>query len=132
MVLLLAHPEVARRSCEHCQRVIYGDDGRPMRNPVGDEIPRAAANPPPCRTHVGCPKGTPEQARTLDARNERFYRAYQRARLTGRWPEDEWFLALATDCYQIEETVRRADAIRGAEMTGQAAAITALNAALSR
>lgn len=127
-MLLLAHPEVATRDCGHCQQFVYADSGRVERDAEGKPLARAPGNLPPCRVqYAGCPKGTPEQQRSMSPRNERFYRAYRRAKLTGRWPDDEWFLALATDCAEIEEQVRRADAIRGAELTGQAAALTAIS-----
>lgn len=128
-MLLYAHPEVATRDCEHCQRFVYGDDGRVSLDAIGQPRPRAPGNLPPCRVvHAGCPKGTPERPRSLTERNQRFYRAYRRARLTGRWPDDDWFLVLATDCAEIEEQIKRADAIRGAELTGQTAALRTLTA----
>lgn len=42
----------------------------------------------PCRDHRGCPKGTPEEPKTLNKINEICYRHYLECRAVGSFPDD--------------------------------------------
>jgi len=56
--MLLAHPEVATRSCEDCKKWVYNPDGsRQQRG--GKDVPRHPTVPTPCDS---CPKKSPEEA----------------------------------------------------------------------
>lgn len=109
MILQRQHPEVATRDCQTCLQFVFGEDGRLELDSQGHPIPRAKKSPAPCRSHMGCPKGTPEEPKSLSERNQRFLREYQIAKLTGRWPDDRWFLELAARVKNVEDTLDRAD-----------------------
>lgn len=90
VTLILRYPEVAARDCEHCKKWVYDEEtGRPKTSGVSKRlVPRGAA-PPPCRlSHVGCPKGTPENPRTLSDRNRQAYEHYQECRAVSQFPDD--------------------------------------------
>lgn len=76
---------------------------------AGNPIPRARLAPAPCRSHVGCPKGTPEQPKSLTPQNLAFLREYRIAKLTGAWPDDRWFVEAASRVSEVEATLDRAD-----------------------
>ncbi len=54
---------------------------------------RQSNNPPPCRPQrgrkfVGCPKGTPEEPRSLSRKNQAAYWHYLQCSATGCFPDD--------------------------------------------
>lgn len=67
-MLELYHPGVARIDCRLCQERLYDlETGTPQTFTVRGEVrfyDKAAIpdHKPPCRTHLGCPKGSPEEA----------------------------------------------------------------------
>ena len=86
---MLRHPEIAVRPCDVClkylfneetHKVEYGRDGKPEE--------RYFACPPLCRTEKGCPKGTAEQQKSLNAINEICYEHYRECRAVGQFPDD--------------------------------------------
>ena len=89
MRLEILHPEVADRDCLTCQQFQFDDagnieigrDGQPERRPRGVL--------PPCRyTHKGCPKGTPENQRSLTEQNRECWDHYRECRAVGVFPDD--------------------------------------------
>ena len=86
MRLAILYPELANRDCTYCLTYRHDQYG-PIRMPDGAPIKRFAATPPDCRKG-GCPKGTPEQQRTLSADNRLCYNHYRRCRAIGEWPND--------------------------------------------
>jgi hypothetical protein len=90
--LLLAAPQIAFRNCEHCQMYVYDEaTGRPWEHPPhsGLLIVRPPGTRPPCRiAGVGCPKGTPENQKGLNAANLAAWRHDRECRATGRFPDD--------------------------------------------
>lgn len=55
--------------------------GKPVRRPAGKG--------PPCRyPHTPCPKGTPENPKTLSALNEKVLEHYRQCAATGHFPDD--------------------------------------------
>lgn len=83
--LTLRHPEVANRDCGECQKWMYEDDGK-VKLRRGKPMPRRG--PTPCRTKQGCPKGTPENQKSLTRKNQIAWEHYQRCKATGRFPDD--------------------------------------------
>lgn len=64
-----------------------------MKDGRGEPIRRQPNNPPPCRpyrgrTFRGCPKGTPEEPRSLSAKNLAAYWHWQQCSATGSFPDD--------------------------------------------
>lgn len=102
MLLPLLHPEVAYRDCEHCQKFSYDEDTGQVRIFDGRELPRDKAERPPCRTSVGCPKGTPEQQSSHSVCNWLCYRHYLRCVATGRFPDDPLVAANAVIIMEAE------------------------------
>jgi hypothetical protein len=99
--LLLLHPELAQRDCSVCVRYRHDAQGL-VTLPNGQPIRRFAADPPACRKG-GCPKGTPENPRTLSPDNELCYNHYRRCRATGLWPNDPLVLYHARILSEIEQ-----------------------------
>jgi len=68
------------------------DTGRPTLGRDGELEEREwfgeGTCPPMCQTEKGCPKGTPENPRTLNERNQMAYEHYKQCRAVGRFPED--------------------------------------------
>ncbi len=89
---MLAAPHVAFRHCTHCQTYVYDETtGRPYEHPPhsGRLIPRPPGALPLCRiVGVGCPKGTPEDPRSLTHENQAAYRFDRECRAVGNFPDD--------------------------------------------
>lgn len=87
MILARTHPEIAFRSCESCQAFVYDDDGS-VAQFRGEPIPRPGHLPTPCKTDVGCPKGSPDAGIALSKRNHKAVAFHRRCEAVGRWPAD--------------------------------------------
>lgn len=67
-MLELYHPGVARIDCRLCQERMYDmETGAPKTFMSGGQVrfydkEAVPDHKPPCRTHLGCPKGSPEEA----------------------------------------------------------------------
>lgn len=105
MLLLLQHPKVAYRDCEHCQQFEYDEETGKVQLWRGEPYPRHG--PPPCRTSVGCAKGTPENSKALSARNWLAYQHYTECKATGQFPDDAIVRQNAGIIHRIEEAHRR-------------------------
>ncbi len=84
----MLYPEVASRDCGDCQKWQY-DESTGKRYTSGNTkrlVPRHG--PTPCRTHVGCPKGTPENQLNLTPENTQVYLHYLECRAVGEFPND--------------------------------------------
>ena len=79
--------------------VILGRDGEP------DE--RFDACPPPCRTERGCPKGTPENPKTLWTATETCYEHYLECRAVGEFPDDSIVRRNARVIRELEDLEER-------------------------
>lgn len=90
MRLLLLHPLVAWRDCEHCLKYRYDEKtGKPETQRRSEElIPRDEAFPALCRTAKGCPKGTPEQSKALTEQNLQAYEHHMECKAVGQFPDD--------------------------------------------
>lgn len=89
MRLVLLHPQVAYRDCDHCQKYIYDEStGDVVLNRLDEPRERDAGCPPLCRTKKGCPKGTPENPQSLTPENEMAYQHYRECRAVGEFPDD--------------------------------------------
>lgn len=108
--LLLAHPEVAGRSCADCRQWMY-DDGerltaRKLIDSEGKPLPRPPGRPgevtTPCDRCPKIPTGQeprPEigEQSELSPRNQQAYLHYVRCKAVGRFPRDrliEWHAGL--------------------------------------
>ncbi len=104
-MLPVLHPAVADRDCEFCQKYQFNEEtGQVERRADGSY--RQRVTPPRCRTKRGCPKGTPENPKTLWPRNRQAYVFYLECKATGNFPDDPF----------VSETARLiADAVAEAE-----------------
>lgn len=103
--LLLLHPEVATRDCGHCQKWLYSDKtGRPEKR-GGIDVERPKGTKPPCRMHIGCPKGTPEDQKSLSPKNRAAWRHYQECRAVGSFPDDPIVRRNAAIIRAVEDTI---------------------------
>ncbi len=91
------HPPVSGRDCNVCQKYQFDEETGAIRRQKygrdahGELLPvlRPPGNQPPCRVPaIGCANGTPENPRSLSAKNRRAYRHYLECKATGRWPKD--------------------------------------------
>lgn len=89
MRLLIENPAITFRDCEQCQIFHYNEEtGKPYERRDGQPAKRHWGCPPPCRTQVGCPKGTPENSKALSPKNLQAYEHYRECKAVGQFPED--------------------------------------------
>ena len=62
MKLLLAHPQILKRSCADCQSWLYDNNHRRVLR-LGEPVARPRGAPTPCWS---CPKKSPEHARPIE------------------------------------------------------------------
>ena len=87
--LELSHPLIAARSCEDCGKWLYDPNTHRIVTRGGKPCPRPSAAMTPCKLPAGhCPKGTPEDQRSLSERNQQMYVYFQECRAVGRFPDD--------------------------------------------
>lgn len=104
-MLPVLHPAVADRDCVLCQKYQYNEEtGQVERRANGSYRPRAT--PPRCRTKRGCPKGTPENPKTLWPRNRQAYEFYLECRATGNFPADPFVAETARLIADAQEEAR--------------------------
>ena len=83
------HPEIAYRDCADCTAHVYDEKTGRRVEIAGKPMARPKGTLPPCRLRTnGCPKGTPEESRALNERNQKAYQHYLECRAVGQWPED--------------------------------------------
>lgn len=88
------HPVIAARSCEDCQKFLYADvPGKPPATEPstrgGVVLLRPSGSKPPCRYKgTPCPKGTPENPKTLTPENRIVLEHYRQCAATGHFPDD--------------------------------------------
>ena len=86
--LLRTNLSIAKRSCSDCQKYWYKADGTILiENSTGKK--KLREDVPPCRTNIGCPKGTPENQKTLNAANTLAVQHYLECDATGLFPDDQ-------------------------------------------
>ena len=89
--LLKKDSKLANRSCEDCQKWWYDDKTGDViiRNSTGEKELRPEGTVTMCRTSLGCPKGTPENQKSLNRANKWALRHYQQCKAIGIFPDDE-------------------------------------------
>ena len=93
-MLLGLYPEIYRRDCQMCLKFAFDEKtGRMERGRDGQPEPRLGNMGPsflaPCRDpNQGCPKGTPENPRTLTEENETCLEHHRECVAIGRFPND--------------------------------------------
>lgn len=102
-MLLLSNPMVAIRDCGHCQEWNYDEDTGLVKIHHGQPVKRIKRIGPPCRGPAGCPKGTPENQRTLTNANANTYRHYRECRAVGVFPDDPIVRQNAVVILEVEE-----------------------------
>ena len=94
MRLKILHPEVADRNCKHCLvyqfddttgELQFGRDGKPELRLLNSGPSFLAACRDPSR---GCPKGTPENPKTLSEDNLNCLQHYRECEAVGCFPDD--------------------------------------------
>lgn len=121
MELLVNHPEVATRDCNHCQQWLYDLDtglvktrqvpaiDDPSRT-VDQPIPRYKGILPPCQAPgQSCPKGSPTAGIALTSQNWAAYTHFRRCETLRRFPEDsivERNAGIIGACLRSHETAR--------------------------
>jgi hypothetical protein len=117
---MIAAPHIAFRSCTHCQTYVYDETtGLPFEHPPhsGRPVPRPTSAPPPCRiAGIGCPKGTPENPRTLTVQNLEAFQYDRECRAVGQFPDDPLVRRHAAQIRAAEESIA---ASPGSRLEGQ-------------
>jgi len=107
----LAHPQVATRSCEDCQRYVYDEKtGERQEWPKGsgNPLPRPKGTLPPCGYGpTKCPKGNPTAGRELSESNAMAYRHYLECRAVGQFPDDAVVRQNAAIIRSVEDELAR-------------------------
>jgi len=108
VLLNLLHPTVASRECADCLFHVYNEEtGAREEDRKGEPLKRTRATPPPCQTDKGCPKGTPEQSRSLTPENLRCWMHYRECKAVGQFPEDPVVRRNAAIIREAEEAANR-------------------------
>src|SRR4051812_6923216 len=107
VLLLTQHPELANRSCDFCLKIYHNQHGETFENRDGTLMKRDESCPPECQTPKGCPKGTPENPKTLNERNLRCYEHYPECRATGQFPDDPIVRHNAAVIREVEDCADR-------------------------
>lgn len=88
VILEVLHPQFSKRDCSHCKAWWYDDEtgkvvtrgNAPLRRPEGTVLL--------CQTPTGCPKGTPENPKSLSAKNRAAWNHFLECEATGSFPDD--------------------------------------------
>lgn len=100
---------MATRDCGHCLQFLYNEEtGAVELNRKGEPTKRHFGCPPPCRTHRGCPKGTPEEPKGLSAKNQQAYLFHKECEAVGQFPDDPIVRQNARIIKAIEDMVAEA------------------------
>lgn len=100
-MLEILHP--ALPDCEACQKYQYNFEERKFERNEGTKAYRKRVTPCPCRTPKGCPKGTPENPRTLWKSNRKAYEFYLECEATGNFPDDAYVRWLARVIREVKQ-----------------------------
>lgn len=102
--LELTNPRLARRSCESCQTWWYREQtGLVILQADGSKLPRFG--PTMCQTPMGCPKGTPDNPKTLNKANRWAWRHFRDCEAVGVFPADPIVMRNAVVIRQVMQAV---------------------------
>ena len=88
VLLLLSNPRLANRDCNECQTFWFSEKtGLPILN-NSDGTKMLRDGPTPCRSEVGCLKGTPEKSNALNKANGWAWRHWKSCDAVGGFPAD--------------------------------------------
>ena len=88
VILDTTNRKIARRNCDDCKAYFYNEEtGLPIiSNVTGLKEKRSGVTM--CQTPEGCPKGTPENPKTLNNANGWAWRHYRDCAAVGQFPDD--------------------------------------------
>lgn len=86
VVLELVHPMYAQRPCELCKKMWFSEETGKIVMRGAVELRREG--PTICQTAEGCPKGTPENQKTLSPKNRLAWNHFRGCAATGTFPDD--------------------------------------------
>lgn len=110
VILDLSAPKIARRSCADCVKFWYLSNGEvKIQNSTGEKELRPEFALPSCRTEFGCPKGTPENPRTLNAANGWAWRHFRLCDASGIFPDDA---IVKSNCKIIQSAKQEAERVK--------------------
>ena len=104
---MIEHPQVAFRDCRHCEAWQYNEETGKVEVFHGHKLRRRGKTP--CRTFIGCPKGTPENPVSLRWYNVAAYSHYTQCRATGIFPEDSIVRRNSGIISEVERQVERVE-----------------------
>lgn len=88
VILAHRHPVFDQRKCSDCKKWWYDDETGNVKKKNGKLIKRPDWTVLLCKTHDGCPRGTPEKQKGLTQKNRRAWKHYQECKAVGRFPDD--------------------------------------------
>jgi len=106
VLLELTHPKVASRDCEDCQKWWYDEESGKIVRRSGFPIKRPLNVLTVCQTNEGCPKGSPEDQKTLSKKNRLAWKAYREWRAVGEFPDDH---IVRRNAFIIEKAIADAE-----------------------
>lgn len=103
------HPEVAYRDCQICLEYEFEDNGQMTLGRDRNPLPRLPMFPAPCRVKdgKGCPKGTPENPKSLSPENQLCFEHYKECQAVGQFPDDPVVRRNAAAIREVEEIIAR-------------------------
>lgn len=96
--LLRTNAAIAKRSCVDCLKYWYSEKTGEvlLHNSTGEKMLRQG--PAPCHAEMGCPKGSPENQRSLTPDNRRALAAFLEFDAVGHFPNDQIVRECAVIC----------------------------------
>ena len=104
----MLHPQVAVRDCNHCKAWQYDEETGEVTKRGGQPVKRPDPSKTPCRLRgIGCPKGTPENPKSLYPKNQHAYQHYLECRAVGQFPDDPLVKKHAAIIHMVEDSVEK-------------------------
>ncbi len=126
MGLILAHPEVAYRSCEDCKKWMYNHETGEIVEHNGKPMLRVKGVKLPCEASVGqkfdvrqraCAKVAPDAGVELSEKNLQAYQHYRECKAVGEFPNDP---IVRQNAVTIGELIENHKELRQIKMLGLA------------
>lgn len=105
VILSIKHPQFAKRDCGMCKKWWYDDDTGKIAMRGKKPLLRPLDTVLLCETETGCPKGTPEDQKSLSPKNQLTWQAYREWSAVGAFPDDP---IVRRNAWIIERAMKKA------------------------
>ncbi|QDU53542.1 hypothetical protein Pan110_59340 [Gimesia panareensis] len=109
MGLLLLHPDLYFRDCQHCLKYIYDEETGELQKFHGEPckrvVPAPCCNPKHPKFPGSCPKRTAEKPKVLSSKNAKTYQHWKECKAVGQFPDDDIVRQNAAIIQEIVDSV---------------------------